>query len=95
MRLRVKILHLVLTHKWFDKIKSGEKTKEYREAKPYWNKRLGYKKYDLVKFRLGYAKNAETMTFKVKGIYLEQGIPNDLNIDDGVWAIELGERVKE
>ncbi len=25
---------------WFDKIKSGEKTHEYREVKPYWTKRL-------------------------------------------------------
>lgn len=25
---------------WYDKIKSGEKTVEYREAKPYWNTRL-------------------------------------------------------
>lgn len=90
----MKILNLVLTFKWFDKIKSGEKVKEYREAKPYWNKRLGYKKYDLVKFQRGYAKNPETMIFKINGIYLEQGLPNDLNISDGVWAIELGERIE-
>ena len=25
---------------WFDKIKSGEKTHEYREYKPYWRKRF-------------------------------------------------------
>ena len=25
---------------WFDKIKSGEKTHEYREVKPYWDKRF-------------------------------------------------------
>lgn len=25
---------------WFDKIKSGEKTHEYREVKPYWNRRF-------------------------------------------------------
>lgn len=25
---------------WFDKIKSGEKTHEYREAKQYWVKRF-------------------------------------------------------
>lgn len=25
---------------WFEKIKSGEKTHEYREVKPYWTKRL-------------------------------------------------------
>lgn len=29
-----------LKKEWFDKIKSGEKTHEYREVKPYWTKRL-------------------------------------------------------
>lgn len=29
-----------LKKQWFDKIKSGEKTHEYREVKPYWEKRL-------------------------------------------------------
>ena len=29
-----------LKKQWFDKIKSGEKTHEYRECKPYWDKRL-------------------------------------------------------
>lgn len=35
-----KTLHLVLKSKWYDKITSGEKTSEYREIKPYWNKRF-------------------------------------------------------
>ncbi len=29
-------LNLTLKKKWFDMIKSGEKTEEYREIKPYW-----------------------------------------------------------
>ena len=29
-----------LKKQWFDKIKSGEKTHEYREVKPYWTKRF-------------------------------------------------------
>lgn len=29
-----------LKEEWFDKIKSGEKTHEYREVKPYWSSRL-------------------------------------------------------
>ena len=29
-----------LKKEWFEKIKSGEKTHEYREAKPYWHKRI-------------------------------------------------------
>jgi len=34
------ILHLTLKKKWFDLIKSGEKTTEYRDIKDYWKKRL-------------------------------------------------------
>ena len=30
-----------LKKQWFNKIKSGEKTHEYREVKPYWESRLG------------------------------------------------------
>lgn len=29
-----------LKKEWYDKIKSGEKTVEYREVKPYWTKRI-------------------------------------------------------
>ncbi len=29
-----------LKKQWYEKIKSGEKTVEYREVKPYWEKRL-------------------------------------------------------
>lgn len=30
-----------LKKEWYEKIKSGEKTVEYREAKPYWTYRIG------------------------------------------------------
>lgn len=36
----MKTLHLVLKSKWYDMIDRGEKTEEYREIKPYWEKRL-------------------------------------------------------
>ena len=32
---------LTLKKQWFDMILSGEKTEEYREMKPYWEKRFG------------------------------------------------------
>ena len=35
-----KTLHLVLKRKWWDMIESGEKKEEYRDVKPYWEKRL-------------------------------------------------------
>lgn len=34
------VLKLTVTKQWFDLIKSGEKTEEYREIKPYWWTRL-------------------------------------------------------
>lgn len=34
-----------LKKEWYEKIKSGEKTVEYRELKPYWNGRLS-KEFD-------------------------------------------------
>ena len=36
----IKILHLNLKKKWFDLIDKGIKKEEYRELKPYWEKRL-------------------------------------------------------
>lgn len=43
----MKTLTLFLKKKWFDMIASGEKTEEYREIKPYWEKRL--LDYDAIK----------------------------------------------
>ncbi len=36
----MKILHLPLKKEWYEMIESGVKTEEYREIKPYWDKRL-------------------------------------------------------
>ncbi|GAB4042535.1 hypothetical protein [Spirosoma litoris] len=36
----MKQLELVLKHKWFDMIESGNKLEEYRDIKPYWIRRL-------------------------------------------------------
>lgn len=37
---KIKILTLVVTQQWFDKIKSGEKKEEFRDIKKHWNQRL-------------------------------------------------------
>jgi len=68
-----RILHLTLLRKWFDLIVSGKKTKEYREIKPYWNKRLVGKKFDEIHFKNGYSKNAPFMRVEWKGITKENG----------------------
>ena len=69
----MKILHLTLKKKWFDLIKSGKKKVEYREDKPYWQKRLldgdGIpKEFDIVRFKNGYAKDSPTMDVEFRGI---------------------------
>ena len=64
----MRILHLTLKRKWFDLIASGKKTIEYREYKPYWEKRLVGKNYQEVHFRNGYAKNAPFMRVKLNSI---------------------------
>lgn len=34
------MLNFILKKNWYEKIKSGKKTIEYREVKPYWTKRF-------------------------------------------------------
>lgn len=51
-------LHLTLEKKWFEMTKSGQKTEDYREIKPYWKSRLLEKTdarfgYDLEDFYTG------------------------------------------
>jgi hypothetical protein len=70
----MKILHLTLKKKWFDMIASGEKKEEYREMKPYWDKRLVGKRYDAIQFRNGYAKDCPTMMIELNGIFSGWGI---------------------
>jgi hypothetical protein len=45
-------LTLTLKKKWFDMIKSGVKTEEYREIKPFWTKRLVRQVIDYVDGRI-------------------------------------------
>lgn len=97
----MKTLHLVLKHKWYDKIASGEKTSEYRECKPYWNNmfagwkfpalRTDHPQYERVIFHKDYTN--ETMEFEIVSIDIIQNQPNDLNTDY-CWEIKLGKRLK-
>lgn len=94
-RVMPKVLYLILKKRWFDMIATGEKKEEYREMKPYWEKRLCNKSFDFVVFRNGYAKNAPTITKRVKSITtgvgkLKWGAP----MAERVFIIELGETVE-
>lgn len=108
-------LKLVLTDHWFEEIKSGRKTHEYRQIKKFWLSRLHivplqsydyssikeiarlgntFLGWDFVEFQKAYRKNPERITFKIKKIVVVDGKNTDLHIDDLVFDIELGERVK-
>lgn len=104
----MKTLHLVLKSKWFDKIASGEKTSEYRECKPYWNKRLAG--LDTENGRIYMILNSDfarrfssvvfhkgytgnTMEFAIRKIHIITGQKNDLGAFQ-CWEIKLGERLK-
>ncbi len=73
-----KILHLTLKKKWFKLIANGEKTIEYREMKPYWDKRFFekdskfIKRYDEIYFRNGYKKDSPFMRVEWKGLFLSR-----------------------
>lgn len=62
-----RILHLTLHRKWFDQIASGEKKHEYRDVKPYWEKRIINRTYDEIHFTNGYGKNRPFMRVKWQG----------------------------
>ena len=62
-----KILHLNLKKKWFDQVKSGEKTEELRLIKPYWEQRLHGRTYDEIHIRNGYEKGGEILRFRWNG----------------------------
>lgn len=66
-----KTLDLVLKRNWYDMIASGTKTEEYREIKPYWEKRLIARGYTHVRFRRGYTST--TILRQLKSISIGKG----------------------
>lgn len=83
------ILDLVLKHKWFDMIESGEKKEEYREIKPYYENRFSKYSYRVVRFHRGYSD--VTMNWKIKYIKRAIGNPNWGAPDYPVFVIGLQE----
>ena len=60
--MKKSMLIFILKKEWYEKIKSGEKTIEYREVKPYWERRLQnfkneYSRYAAPKDREFFLKN--------------------------------------
>ena len=92
-----------LKKEWFKKIKSGEKTHEYREVKDYWFKRLFLYSKEICRqtmiplhsecvFVCGYAPKEDLtkrLKAKIKNISIVDGKNSDLNIDSDVFDIEF------
>ena len=98
-------VYLTLDYKYYDQIKSGEKTTEFREYSPFWVKRLLSHPIKTVRFQRGYGGPGhpppEQMVFKVKAVLLyEIGTRKECPADnpcEGILpthiAIDLGERI--
>jgi len=89
-------LDLTIKKKWFDMIRSGIKKEEYREIKPYWNKRLLSRVFNVVHFRNGYLKDSPWLTIELVGIYsglgiIEWGAPEN----EPVFILRLGEIITQ
>jgi len=104
------MLVFTLKKHWFEKIKSGEKSVEYREVKPYWTKRLNPKSgLGSIFLKLLEAKGGEFcnipcklrlgytnkyMTASVVKIEIVDGNNTDLHINKPVYAFYL-KNIKE
>lgn len=87
-------LRFALKKEWFEKIKNGEKTIEYREIKPYWDTRIKNLYYfnnlperNQCIFSLGYTK--EKLIADIKTIQIMSGENTDLHTMKKVYAISL------
>lgn len=90
-----------LKKEWFEKIKSGEKTHEYREVKPYWKSRLRYPIHLLESGEIkrfpadivcGYpSKNdfSKIIEIEILSIKIVDGKNTDLKLDTDVYDIEF------
>ncbi len=60
-----RILRLNLKKEYFDQIRNGEKTEEYRLVKPYWEKRLS-REYDEIHLLCGYPSTGDMSKTLIK-----------------------------
>jgi len=77
------VLHLTLHRQWFDEVASGIKKIEYREIKPYWERRLDGHQFSEIHFRNGYRADSPLMQVECLGI-----------VKNGRYEIHLGKILK-
>ncbi len=103
------ILDVPIRKIWFEKIKSGEKTHEYRRCCSHWCCKTGISidknlvdytgcTVNKIRFRCGQITKAadkeKTMLFEIKSISCIDGKETDLKYDGLVFDIELGKEIE-
>lgn len=95
MSIRDGILDLPIKKYWFDRIKNGEKTHEYRNT-AIWNNKLGngrYARYTIVRFRQGQVVKStdknRVLYGKILSVKRVNGKDTDLKINHDVFDIEF------
>ena len=83
------VLKLPVNEYWYNLIKNGELTNDYREIKTYWIKRLEGKTYDVVEFYHRFKKEIPPMRFKFE--WIKKGRLVNYNMD--AYIIKFGERI--
>lgn len=86
------MLTLNLKREWFEKIKAGQKTHEYRDVKPYFTSRLEkLKPGDLFILRWGYKPDPERefLAELVRLSVVKDGMTTDLRHNNPVYDIEF------
>lgn len=68
-------LFLTIKREFFDLIASGEKKEEYREIKPFFDKRLFSKKYTSVIFQNGYSLDSPRIEIELLQIEKKHANP--------------------
>lgn len=85
------VLRLPVNEYWYNLIKDGELTHDYREIKPYWEKRLEDKTYDVVEFYHRFKSEIPPMRFKFE--WIKKGRLVNYNMD--VYIIKFGEMIEQ
>nr|DAJ76603.1 MAG TPA: ASCH domain protein [Caudoviricetes sp.] len=95
MSIKDGILDLPIKKYWFNKIKAGEKTHEYRNAAN-WDNKLGngkYARYTTIRFRQGQVVKStdkcKVLYAKIKSVKVVDGINTDLKVKNQVFDIEF------
>ncbi|WP_435263028.1 hypothetical protein [Tenacibaculum sp. nBUS_03] len=100
-------IHLNLKRKWFEMILNGEKKQEYREIKPFWDKRFWHlfpqvikgETYlpivDTITFSNGYAKDRPQFVIELLGLEKSTG-KQEWGAEKGIeyYVFQLGKIIK-